>query len=318
MEHILVSNIMKHLEEHDILYQWQHGFRPKRSTETQLLTFIHELSQNLDRKKQTDIAILDFSKAFHKVPHQRLALKLDHHGVRGTALNWISSFLANRSQCVVLEGEASETVEVTSGVHQGSVLGPILFLIYINDLPVGISSGVRLFADDAIVYRTISTPLDSQTLQEDLNKLSNWEKLWLMEFNAKKCEILTVTKKASPLVTDYILHGQVLQNVTSSKYLGVTITRDLRWNTHIDNISAKANKTLGFVKRNVRTRQTAIKTKAYQALVRPTLEYCTCVWDPHTQVAARKLESVQRRAARYCLYIYHNTSSVTNMLNILN
>ena len=106
---------------------------------------------------------------------KRLGLKLDHCGVRGNALNWISAFLTNRSQCVVLEGEAFDTVKVTSDVPQGSVLGPILYLLYINDRPNGISSGVRLFADDAIVYRTISDPSDCQTLQEDLDKLSNWE-----------------------------------------------------------------------------------------------------------------------------------------------
>ena len=173
MAHILVSNVMTHLEEHDIVYQLQHGFRSKISTETQFFTFIHELSQNLDRKKQTDLAILDFSKAFDKVPHSRLALKLNHYGVRGNARNWISAFLSNCSQRVVLEGDNSDTVQLTSGVPQGSVLGPILFLIYINDLSNGISSGVRLFADDAIASRTMSDPSDFQTLQGDLNKLSN-------------------------------------------------------------------------------------------------------------------------------------------------
>ena len=130
--------------------------------------------------------------------------------------------------------------------------------------------------------------------------------------------MLTVTNKHSPIVTNYILHGQALKNVKSAKYFGITITSDLKWNTYIDNIRAKANKTLGFVKRNVGTRQTPIKTKEYQALVRPTLEYCTCVWDPYTQGGVRELESVQRRAARYCLYRYHNTSSMTDMLNFLN
>ena len=173
----------------------------------------------------------------------------------------------------MLEGEASDKVQVTSGVPQGSVLGPILFLLYINDLPNGISSGVRLFAEDAIVYRTISDPSDCQTLQEELDELSNSEKTWLMEFNASKCEVLTVTNKRSPIVTNYILHGRALKNSKkSAKYLGITITSDLKWNTHITNIRAKAKKPLGFVKRNVCTRQTPIKTKAYQALVRPTHE----------------------------------------------
>ena len=142
---------------------------------------------------------------------------------------------------------------------------------------------MRLFADDAIVYHTISDPSDCQTLEEDLDKLSNWEMTWLMEFNASKCEVLTVTNKSPPIVTNYMLHGQALKNLKSAKYSEITITSDLKWNTHIDNIRAKANKTLRFVKRNVRTRQTSIKTKAYQALNRPTLEYCTCVWDPYTQ-----------------------------------
>ena len=137
--YILVSDIMTLLEEHDILYQWQHCFRSKRSTKTQLLIFIHELSQNLDQKKQTEIALLDCSKAFDKVPHSHLALKLDHYGVHGNARDWISAIPSNRSQRVVLEGVASDTVQVKSGVPRGSVLGSILFLIYINDLPNWIS-----------------------------------------------------------------------------------------------------------------------------------------------------------------------------------
>ena len=146
---------------------------------------------------------------------------------------------------------------MTPGVPQGSVLGPILFLIYINDLPNGISSGVHFFTDDAIVYRTISDLSDCHTLQEDLNKLSNWGKTWLMVFNARKCEVLTVTKKLFPIVTNFIIRGKALKNVKSAKYLGITLTNDLKWNTHIDNIRGKA-------------------------LVRPTLEYCTCVGSIYT------------------------------------
>ena len=171
------------------------------------MTFIHEFSQNLDWKKKTDIAILDLSKAFDKVLcFLRFALISDHYGVCGNVRNWLSAFLPSRLQRVVLEGEASDTVQVISGVPQGSVLGSILFLIYINDLPNGISSGVRLFADDAIVYRNISDSEDCRTLQEDLDKLSYWKKTWLMEFNASKCEVLTVTSKRSPIVTYVIFY----------------------------------------------------------------------------------------------------------------
>ena len=134
------------------------GFRSKESTETQLVRLIHKLGENLDNRKQTDTTVLDFSKAFDKVSHQLLSIKLDYYGIRGSTLRWINSFLSDRTQKVILEGAVFDTVKVTSGVPQVSVLGPILFLIYINDLPNSLSSKVRLFADDAIVYREIKSP----------------------------------------------------------------------------------------------------------------------------------------------------------------
>ena len=181
---------------------------------------------------------------------------------------------------MILEGAVSDTVEVTSGVPQGSVLGPILFLIYINDLPNSLSSKVRLFADDAIVYREIKSPKDCLELQNDLNKLMAWEKKWLMEFNPSKCEILSVTRKRSPTAYSYTLHGHTLNRVKSTKHLGLPITSDLNWNKHINNITARANPSLSFVKRNVKTRSRLIETKVYKALERPRLEYCSTVWDP--------------------------------------
>ena len=152
LEHIVLRNLIEQLENNKILYDWQHGFRSKRSTETQLVTLIHELGENLDNRKQTDITVLDFSKAFDKMSHQLLTIKLDYYGIRGSTLRWINSFLLDRTQKLI---SVSYTVNVTSAVPQGSVLGPILFLIYINDLPNSLSSKVRLFADDAIVYRKL-------------------------------------------------------------------------------------------------------------------------------------------------------------------
>ena len=160
---------MEHLENNKILYDWQHGFRSKRSTETQLVTLIHELGKNLNRK-QTDITftVLDFSKAFEKVSHQQLSIKLDHYGIRGSTLCWINSFLSDRTQKMILEGAVFDTVKVISGIPQGSVLGPILFLIHLNDLPNSLSSKTRLFADDAIVYREINSLQSCLELQNDL------------------------------------------------------------------------------------------------------------------------------------------------------
>lgn len=138
-----------------------------------------------------------------------------------------------------------------------------------------------------------------------------------MEFNTGKCEILTVTKKRKPLIQNYSLHGHVLQRVKSTKYLGVTISYGLSWNNHINSVTATANRTLGFVKRNIVSRSQTVRTLAYKALVRPRLEYCASVWDPHTAKNTGRVEIIQRRAARYVLRRYHNTSSVTDMLEHL-
>ena len=145
LEHILASNIVKHLDAQGIMYDLQHGFREKRSCETQLVMMIEDLARDANARKQTDVILLDFSKAFDKVNHSKLLWKLYKYGIRGKVLSWIQAFLWNRSQRVVIDGEESDSIPVNSGVPQGSVLGPILFLAYINDLPDGISSQVRLF-----------------------------------------------------------------------------------------------------------------------------------------------------------------------------
>ena len=246
LEHILASNIVKHLDGQGILYDLQHGFREKRSCETQLIMLIEDLARGASVGKQTDIILLDFSKAFDKVNHSKLLWKLHQYGIHGHVLDWVRAFLGSRSQRVVIDGKESESILVTSGVPQGSVLGRILFLIYINDLPEEVCSQVRLFADDTALYLTLESE-DSSTLQNDLNILSAWETRWDMGFNPSKCQVVHVKGSKKPVKRDYILHGQVLESVTGARYLGVDISGSLSWNPHVDRITGNANRTLGFV-----------------------------------------------------------------------
>jgi len=317
MEHIIASNIMRHGNQHNILYDLQHGFREKRSCETQLIEFSADLFNNMQDGKQTDVLILDFSKAFDKVGHKRLIQKLEHYGISGKTNRWIESFLSSRTQTVVLDGARSYEGEVASGVPQGSVLGPCLFLYYINDLPDGLTSTARLFADDTIIYITISSAIDTAILQADLDRLGAWEVKWMMEFHPAKCQVLPVTRKRNPIKHRYTLHGTPLEHVTSAKYLGVTFTSDLRWNTHINNIKSKANRSLAFLRRNLQVQNEQLKTTAYNTLVRPQLEYASSVWDPHTTDNIKKLEMVQRTAARFVKNKWRKKSSVGDMISNL-
>ena len=320
MEHIVTSNMIKHLEQHNILYYLQHGFRHGRSCETQILELTTTLQANLNDRMQTDLIIMDFSKAFDKVCHTKLLTKLDYYGIRNNTLKWISCFLNNRKQCVVVNGTQSSYLPVLSGVPQGSVIGPSLFLIYINDLPEYVDSTVHLFADDTVMYLTVHNEDHCAQLQRDINQLEIWENHWSMNFNPDKCELLRITRKRTVIEQQYTLHGKVIKEVNTAKYLGVHISGDLKWNHHIGKITSKANRTLGFVKRNLRVKSCTLRERAYLSLVRPQLEYCSSIWDPRKGVennGSHRIEMVQRRAARWVMSNFDPKASVTDMLDSL-
>ena len=204
------------------------------------------------------LADLDPPKAaFDKVSHTKLQYKLHQHGITWKNLSWIKALL-RRTQCVALEGEKLSEILVTSGIRQGSVLGPVLFLLYINDLPEIIHSEVRLFADDTAVYLTINSKADCQTLQQDLHKLEIWEKDWEMELNPSKCQVLHITRAHTSIKHQFVLHGKVLEAVDHAKYLGLEISLDFNWHTHIQNLTTMANRTLSFVRRNIPTKHQGI------------------------------------------------------------
>ena len=186
---------MTHLEANAILSDAQHGFRKGRSRETQLLLLLENLTKTLDNRRQVDLILTDFSKAFDKVPHQRLLLKLKNFGVQGPILDWLTCFVTKRTQRVVLEGIKSEEVIVNSGVPQGTVLGPLLFLVFINDIHENVSSQLHLFADDCILYREVISIEDCNNLQRDISSICDWESEWQLEFNAVKCFALRMSHK---------------------------------------------------------------------------------------------------------------------------
>ena len=306
-----------YLMKNSILIDCQHGFRKRRSCETQLILTIDDLARGLNDKQQIDAILLDFSKAIDRVPQKRLLLKLKHYGVRGNILSWIEDFLSARTQKVIIEGSKSTPSPLSSGVPQGTVLGPLLFLAYINDMPECVRSEIKLFADDSLLYRRIQNNADCCQLQEDLDKLQEWEQKWQIAFNADKCEVIRITNKKRPLCSDYYIQNQKLGLRTEAKYLGVTIGSDLSWNRHADNITMKANSTMGFLKMNIRSAPQAAKETSYKTFVRPTVEYAATTWTPFTDTETRKIEKVQRRAARFVSNDYRRTSSVTEMIATL-
>ena len=251
------------------------------------------------------------------MPHLRLSVKLSYYGIGGTSLRWIEAFLCSRTQSVSVNGTHSTWGNVTSGVPQGSVLGPVLFLLYINDIQEQIQSTMRLFADDSIVYREIRSPEDHKILQQDLDSLADWSSTWLMHFNIKKCAVLSITRKRKPTHYQYSILGERLERVDHHDYLGVTLSHDLRWENHIYKIKQKASRTLGLIRRTLSPCKLEVKAKAYQSLVKPQLEYACEAWNPYTQSGVDCLEQVQRAAARFVFGDYRSTTHVTPLISIL-
>lgn len=311
LEHIIYSNLFKHLGINNFLNPNQHGFRSGLSCDTQLVEFYHDIAYSFDKGTQVDCVFLDFQKAFDVVPHKLLLQKVKSLNLPDCLFNWITDYLKNRKQAVLVNGKTSTYLDVTSGVPQGSVLGPLLFLIFINDIYVGIGSSIRLYADDCVMYSGIRTESDCLALQEDIDRISRWCEKWGMKLSIQKCSQMTFTRKRQPVSFAYSIGGVKLKKEEVVKYLGVQFSHNLSWSAHIDYVTAKANRMLNFLKRNFRDCPQTAKATLFKTNVRPILEYASVLWDPKESYLGKKIEQVQSRAARFVTRNYDYRESAT-------
>ena len=326
LESIIVDAIQMHILENQLSNKKQHGFTKRRSTETNLLQAINIWLEALSHGIPVDVIYFDYEKAFDKVPHQRLLKQLESIGIKSQVLNWIRSFLSGRSQRVVVNGTHSNPVNVTSGVPQGSVLGPILFLLYIMNVTEHVDKFMSLFADDSKLFAALLDHDRSTTeLQEDINSLARWSNKMMMSFNTDKCHTLHLGRNnpicedptasyflpimenvsSSQTSTSYDLKCYKLKAVEAEKDLGVIVDNRLTFNYHIDSKIAKANSMVGIIRRTFKYIDKDIFTRLYKAIVRPHVEYADIVWSPTTKLYQDKLEKLQRRATRLIPSLSH-------------
>jgi ribonuclease P/MRP protein subunit RPP40 len=296
LERIIRDRLVKFLEDNKLISEAQHGFRNRRSCLTNLLNFFQDIYKNWDDGLPSDILYLDFQKAFDKVPHQRLLHKLRCVGLGPHLTAWIGDWLIGRKQRVQLNGKTSEWLPVTSGVPQGSVLGPVLFIIYINDLETGLKSSISKFADDTKVGGKALTTKDCEKIQRDLDLISQWSEKWQMPFNVDKCKVMHVGPNNCNY--DYIMNGRTLSVVDEERDLGVIISKDLKFAKNCKSACKKANQMLGFIARNIDFKTPEVMRQLYNSLVRPHLEYAVQFWSPHYRKDIDLLERVQRRATK--------------------
>ena len=315
LESIVVDEIVNHLESNKLILDSQHGFRNGRSCLTNLLDFFHDMYSTYDSSRAIDILYLDFQKAFDKVPHKRLMAKIRSLGIIEEAADWIENWLSNRKQQVVINGTSSGWEEVTSGVPQGSVLGPLLFIIYINDLDLGLVSKISKFADDTKLGIKADEIDAVKQLQEDLNKIGEWSVKWQMPFNVDKCKVMHIGYKN--INAKYELLGKNLESCSEEKDLGVVITNDLKPSKQCIEAEKKAQKILGYIKRHFKTRKKETILTLYNTLVRPHLEYAVQFWAPSQRKDIERLEAVQARATKLIPSIRHlNYHRRLNRLNM--
>ena len=300
MEAIIKDQIVHFLTSKGLISKRQHAFLKNHSTASNLLECLQDWSIGLNSHSSTDIVYIDFSKAFDSIVHSKLLFKLELYGISGHLLKWISSFLSNRMQCVVTDYFYSPICSVISGVPQGSVLGPILFIIYVNDID-SVCCGdttMQLFADDAKLYSNVVVDSASTSLQLSLDRLTQWANVWQLHININKCSVLPVTSMVCLPVRQYYINGVTIPCHNSYVDLGVAVTSNLSFELHINNIVSKARQRISILFRGFLTRNLYIMRQSFITYIRPILEYNSVVWNPSFIYLIDVIEHVQRNFSK--------------------
>ena len=301
LEKCVFKYLLIHLRDNNLIHKMQSGFMPKDSTTHQLVYLYHVLGEALDNNKKVRVVFGDISKAFDRVWHAGLLTKLSSIGITGQLNNWFSNYLSGRAQRVVLGSEQSDLMPIKAGVPQGSVLGPILFLVYINDIADELECRVSLFADDNILYIFADTVDEcANVLNRDLEEMENWAYTWLVTFNAKKtCDMpLSLQTRTNIILPPLHFKNEVIKTVNSHCYLGLTLTSNLKWSAHINNICIKANKRLAILNKLSFKINRKVLEQLYFAYVRSILEYGDIVFANAAQNDLSKLDKIHKRAAK--------------------
>ena len=300
LEKVVYDELLRHAAP--VLSSAQHGFLPGRSCITNLTTYLHSAWGSISDGCQTDAIYTDFSSAFQSVNHKLLLFKLSRsYSIGGKIFDWFVSYLSERQQRVIVNGKTSEWAKVKSGVPEGALLAPLLFSLFINDLPTVVSSKCVMYADDVKIYRQISSPSDCEILQKDLTNVCKWSADWRLTLNPQKCVSFTITLKRAPILSTYHINSSPLQRVAEVRDLGIVLDTKLTFSAHISSIMSKANKALGLLIRSFQTGLPKQKLNrkalmaAYCANVRSILEYGSVVWSGAAKTHLKRLERIQHK-----------------------
>ena len=303
LESILRDILMAHLQTENLLTDAQHGFRPGRSCASQLLLAMEEWTRMLENGEPVDVLYLDLAKAFNTVPPRRLLRKVEAHGIGGKILQWIGAFLLDRHQRVIVGRSRSGWTPVPSGVPQGSVLAPLLFILYVNDLPSALNCGIKIFADDSKLYKSVILPADPIALQKDLDAAARWAEEWQLTFNAAKCKVLHIGHRNRHHV--YTLSETALEETAAERDLGVFIDADLKFRRQAAAAVSKASQVMAVIRRSFQLLDKSTLPMLFKTLVRPHLEYGNIVWGPFNRADQQLVERVQRRATKIVPELRH-------------